>query len=393
MQLDEYVMCKIYVSPQHKKKRDDEDEGTSSAFEEEEEEASSSTPHDHGTAAESSSVLAEKQTGNKRPMVELLPQRGSFFAPAQKLARQGCLSVGSATQASYSASSSNAAPSMEAYYGGLGQLTGAHCGVQFRAPPPPTQRPAGAYNGQSPATQTPAGACGGRGLVRLPAPTQVMYQPFAGPTDGYPFGQMAAATMTRPPPTPASQAARLPTGFPGSQQPRQQATAFRPHVSLQCCYDQKYRPVQVRQPPPGNASSSQLQRLPPLRQMPRQQMQQPFLNGGADRRGGVAAVPRGPCYNGYPYQRTSVAPAPDGHGGAANERNGAARLNVNAEQFFVDLASINPSLAGGCTQPSPAPAPARPMESPPAAPRPATAVAEVKRETEETTGLNTQDSA
>ncbi|TKW33476.1 hypothetical protein SEVIR_2G238600v4 [Setaria viridis] len=357
--LDEYVMCKIYVSPQHKKKgdADDDEEGTSSAFEEEEEEACSSTPHGQGTAE---SMHADKQAG-KRPMVEQPPQRGSF-APARKQARQGSLSTGSATQASYS-STSNAASSTEAYCGGLGQLTGAHCGLQFQAPPMP--RPAGAYNGQAPA-KPPAGACGGWGLVQLPTPTPVLYQPFADPTDDDPFGQMAA-TMTRPT-TPANQAARLP-GFPGSQPPRHPGTGFRPQVSLQCCYDQNYRPVQVQQPPPGNASSSQLQGLPAF--LPQQQMLQPFLNGGANRRAGAAAVPRGPSYNGYPYQRTSLAPTADGHGGAANEKNGAARFNVNAEQFFVDLATINPSLAGGCTQPAPvglvkppAPAAARPVESP-----------------------------
>ncbi|CAN6210905.1 unnamed protein product [Urochloa humidicola] len=371
--LDEFVMCKIYVSPQHKKKGDaDDEECTSSAFEEEqEEEACSSTPRSQGPAEPN---FSEKLAGGKRPMVEH-PQQA-----ARKQARQGSLSIGSA-QASCSTSGSSAAPS-GFYYDGPGQPTGAHYGLQRQAPPPMQQRPAGPYTGQP-----PAGACGGRELVQMPTPTPVQYQPFADPSDD-PFAQMMA-TMARPP-NPANQAApaaSLPC-FPGSPPPRHPGTAFRPQVSLQCCYDQNYRSAQ--QPPGNNASLPQLQRppaafLPP--QQTQQQQQQPFINGDANRRAEVAAgAPRGLPYNGYAYQQRGSAAS--GHGGAANERNGAARLNVNAEEFFVDLATINPSLAGGCTQP--APAPARLVEPPaPAAP----GAAKVKTETAETSSLNTQDAA
>ncbi|RLN33935.1 NAC domain-containing protein 71-like [Panicum miliaceum] len=97
-------------------------------------------------------------------------------------------------------------------------------------------------------------------------------------------------------------------------------------------------------------------------------MQQPFFNGDASRRAGGAAAPRGPPYNGHPYQqRSSLTPAADGRGGAANAGNGAARLNVDAEQYFVDLVTINPSLAGGCMQLLPAPTPLAESPAPAAA--------------------------
>ncbi|PUZ70977.1 hypothetical protein GQ55_2G278000 [Panicum hallii var. hallii] len=364
--LDEYVMCKIYVSPQHKKKCDDDDEeeeeGTGSVCEEDEE-ACSSTQHGQVTAEPN---LSEKQAG-KRPMVEQPPQRGRA-APARKQARGGSLGIGS-TQSS--CSTSNAAAPTELYYGGG---PGAHYGLQLQAPAT-MQRSAGAYSGQAPATP-PAGACGGRGLGQMPTLRPVIYQPFSDQT-GDPFGQMA--TMTRPP----NPAARRQC-FPGSPPPRHPGTAFTPQVSLQCFYDQNYRAVPQ---PPGYASSSQLQRQAAF--PPPQQMQQPFFHGNASRRVGDAAVPRGPPYNGHPYlQRSSLTAAVDGRGGAANAGSGAARLNVNAEQYFVDLATINPSLAGGCMQLTPAPAPL--VESPAPA---AAGAAEVQTETGATSGLTTQDAA
>ncbi|CAL5088035.1 unnamed protein product [Urochloa decumbens] len=364
--LDEFVMCKIYVSPQHKKKgdADEEEEGTSSAFEElEEEEACSSTPHSQGPAGPN--LSDEKQAG-KRPMVEYAAQ------PARKQARQSSLSIGS-TQSS----SNNAAAPSGFYYGAPGQPTGVHYGLQRQAPPSMQQRPAGAYTGQAPGN-------GGRGLVLMPTPTPVQYQPFADPACD-PFGQMVA-TMPRPP-NPANQAAPVPARLPsfqGSAPPRHPGTAFRPQVSLQCCYDQNFRSAQ--HPPGNNASLPQLQR-PPAAFLPPQEthhQQQHFFNCDGSRCAGPAATgaPRGLPYNGYQYQqRISLTPAAGAHGGAVNERSGAARLNVNAEQFFVDLATINSSLAGGCTQPAPAPAPAAP------------GAAKVKTETGETSGLNTQDAA
>ncbi|CAL5064058.1 unnamed protein product [Urochloa decumbens] len=362
--LDEFVMCKIYVSPQHKKKgdADDEEEGTSSAFEEEEEEACSSAPH---------SSQGPDQAG-KRPMVDHAAQ------PARKQARQGSLSIGS-TQASCSTSSiNNAAGQSGFYYGGPGQPTGAQYGLQRQAPPPMQQRPAGPYTGPAPGN-------GGRGLVQMPTPTPVQYQPFADPA-GDPFGQMMA-TMPRPPnqAAPAPAPARLPC-FPGNAPQLHPGTAFRPQVSLQCCYDQNFRASQ--QPPGNNPSLPKLQRPPAAFLPPQHTQQQHFFNGDGSSRAGPAATgaPRGLPYNGYQYQqRISLTPAAGAHGGAVNERSGAARLNVNAEQFFVDLATINSSLAGGCTQP--APAPARLVEPP------APGAAEVKTETGETSGLNTQDAA
>ncbi|CAN6217903.1 unnamed protein product [Urochloa humidicola] len=353
--LDEFVMCKIYVSPQHKKKGDaDEEEGTSSSFEEEEE--ACSTPHSHGPAEPN---LPEKQAG-KRPMVE-----HPTAQPVRKQARQGSLSIIGSAQPSCSGSSSNFAAPSEFYYG-----------LQRQAPPPMQQqrRPAGAFAGQAPGN-------GGRGLVQMPTQTPVQYLPFA--TDG-PFEKMMA-TMARPQ-NPTNQLvpapARLPC-FPGNPPQRLPGTAFRPQVSLQCCYDQNFRAAQ--QPPGNNASMPQLQRPPAAFLQP----QQHFFNGDGSRRAGPAAAPRGLPYNGYPFQHCGslAPPVAGGHGGAATERNGGARLNVNAEQFFVDLATINPSLAGGCTQP----APARLVEPP--APAAAGAAAEVKTETGETSGLNTQDAA
>ncbi|KAG2635413.1 hypothetical protein PVAP13_2NG353100 [Panicum virgatum] len=352
-ELDEYVMCKIYVSPQHKKKceddDDDDEEGTGSACEEEE--ACSSTQHGQVTAEPNLSV---KQAG-KRPMVEQPPQRGRT-APARKQARRGSPGIGS-TQSS--CSTSNAAAPTELYYGGG---PGAHHhGLQLQATATMQQRPAGAYSGRAPATP-PAGACGGRGHGQMPTLRPVVYQPFSDLT-GHPLGQMEMAAATRPP-NPATR----PQCSPGSQPPRHPGTAFtfRPQVSLQCFYDQNYRAVPQ---PPAYAYASHLQRQ---------------------------AVPRGhgPSYSGHPYyqQRRSLPPPAVGHGGAASAGNGAARLSVNAEQYFVDLATINTSLAGGCTQR--AAAPATLVESPAPAPAPApTGVAEVETETGKTSGLNTQDAA
>jgi len=85
-----------------------------------------------------------------------------------------------------------------------------------------------------------------------------------------------------------------------------------------------------------------------------------------------------------------LTPAADGRGGAAIAGTGAPRLNVNAEQYFVDLATINPFLAEGCTQR--APAPARLVDSSSPTPVPAGA-AEVETETGATSGLNPHDAA
>ncbi|CAN6174551.1 unnamed protein product [Urochloa humidicola] len=371
--LDEFVMCKIYVSPQRKKKgdADDEEEGTSSVFEEEEEEACSSTPHSQDPAEPN---LLEKQAG-KRPMVVEHPNA----QPARKQARQGSISIGSSQLSCSTSNSNSAAPSPSEFYsGGLSHPTGPYYGLQRQAPPPMMQqRPAGAFAGQAPGN-------GGRGLVQMPTQTPVQYQPFANDVA---FDKMLVR-MGRPP-NPANQAvpapARLPC-FPGNPPQRLPGTAFRPQVSLQCCYDQNFRAAQ--QPPGNNASMPQLQRPPPAF-LPPQQTQQHFFNGDGSRRAGPGTgAPRGLPYNGYPFQqRGSLAPTvAGGHGGAANERNGVARLSVT-EQFFVDLAAIDPSLAGRYTQP--APAPARLVEPP--APAAAGAAAKVKTETGETSGLNTQD--
>ncbi|OEL31160.1 hypothetical protein BAE44_0007822 [Dichanthelium oligosanthes] len=366
--LDEFVMCKIYVSPQHKKKGEDEDEeeeeeGTSSAY------PSSQHMHIQGTAAPR---LSEKQA-RKRPMAELPPRVRA--APARKQARQGSLSVGSAQPG---CSTSNAAsPMMQVYYAVPGQpLTGAHNGLQ----PSPMQRQAGAHNVQAPANPPAAGACGGRRLVRMPAPTPVMYTPFSQPTIDDPFGQMATTRL------PNQANGNPPRRHPGG------TAAFRPQVSLQCSYDQNYRAAS----PPGNASSSRLQSLgayPP----PQQMQQQPFFNGDANRRGGAAAAaPLGPPNYGFPppnygfpYQCNWLTPPEDSHGGAANERNGAACSNVNAEQYFVDLATMNTSSLPPCPQPQPAPP--HLLEPPPPA---AAGAAKAETETgEETSGVNTQDAA
>ncbi|CAD6218978.1 unnamed protein product [Miscanthus lutarioriparius] len=338
--LDEYVVCKIYVSPQHKKKADADEEGTSSACEgnDGDEEACSPTQHGQGTAG---SIFSEKQAG-KRPMLEKV--------------RPGTLGSSASTQA-MSCSTSNA-PRTEAYYGVPGQPTGAH---SRQAPQMAQRQTAGAFNGQRLVQQQPT------------QQTPVLYQPFTDARD-HRFGQTTATMTTRSP-------SLENLGVPGNPPRRHPATAFRPQVSLQCYYDQNYRGVK----PPGNASSSQPQMLAASSFLPRQQ---PFFNGDANRRG-AAAAPGGTPYGSYPYQSRALTLEAAGHDGAASGGNGAPRcLNVNDEQFFVDLAMItsNPSLSGARTQT--APAPARLVES---QPPPAGSAVKVETETGETSGLNKKD--
>ena len=333
-------MCKIYVSPQHKKKGDADEEGTSSACEGDdgEEEARSPTQHGQGTAG---SMLSGKQA-SKRPMLEKV--------------RPGTLGSSASTQA-MSCSTSNA-PRTEAYCGAPGQPSGAH-GSQ--APQMP-QRQAGAFHGQSLLVQQPT------------QQTPALCQSFTDARDHHPFGQTTATMTTRPP-------ALENPGVPGNPPRRHPGTAFRPQVSLQCYYDQNYRGVK----PPGNASSSQTQMLAASSFPPRHQ---PFFNGDANRRG-AAAAPGGTPYGSYPYQSRALTLEAAGHDGAASGGNGAPRcLNVNDEQFFVDLAMItsNPSLSGARTQT--APAPARLVES---QPPPAGSAVKVETETGETSGVNKKD--
>nr|CAB3457232.1 unnamed protein product [Digitaria exilis] len=145
--LDEYVMCKIYVSPLHKRKGDADEEGASSACEEEEV-ACSSTQHSQVTAESS------KEAG-KRPMSDQ-PLLLGHARPAPKQARHGSQSIGP-TQASCGNASRT-----EVYHGVPCRPTGG--GMQ--APPRmQQQRPAGAYyNGQAPPRPTPT-------------PPGVQYQP------------------------------------------------------------------------------------------------------------------------------------------------------------------------------------------------------------------------
>lgn len=328
-------MCKIYVSPQHKKKGDADEEGTSSACEGDdgEEQACAPTQHVQGMAG---SMLSEKQAG-KRPMLDKV--------------RPGTLGIAS-TQAS--------CPRTEAYYGVPGQPTGAH---SSQAPQMP-QRQAGAFHGQSLLVQQPT------------QQTPVLYhQSFTDARD-HPFGHTTATMTTRPP-------ARLENlGVPGNPPRRDPGTAFRPQVSLQCHYDQNYRGVK----PPGNASSSQPQMLAASSFLPQQPL---FFNGDANRRV-AAAAPGATPYGSYPYQSRALTLEAAGHDGAANGRNGAARcLNVNAEQYFVDLAMImsNPSLMTGARTQT-APAPARLVESQAPA---AVGAVKVETETGETSGLDKKD--
>jgi hypothetical protein len=153
-------------------------------------------------------------------------------------------------------------------------------------------------------------------------------------------------------------------------------------VSLQCHYDQNYRGVK----PPGNASSSQPQMLAASSFLPQQPL---FSNGDANRRV-AAAAPGATPYGSYPYQSRALTLEAAGHDGAANGRNGVARcLNVNAEQYFVDLAMImsNPSLMTGARTQT-APAPAHLVESQAPA---AVGAVKVETETGETSGLDKKD--
>ncbi|XP_002460324.2 protein ATAF2 [Sorghum bicolor] len=339
--LDEYVVCKIYVSPQHKKKADAYEEGTSSACDGDEQ-AFSPTQHGQGTAG---SMFSEKQAG-KRPMLEKV--------------RPGSLGIASSTQASSTQYFS--AP------GGQGQPTGAAHSSQAPQMPPP-QRQAGAFQSQS--------------LLVQQQPTQqtpVQYQSFPDArVDHHPFGQTTATMTTRRPPALEN------LGVPGNPPRRDPGTAFRPLVSLQCHYDQNYRGVK----PPANASSSQPQMLAATSFLPPPQL--PFFNGDANRRGAATAAAGVAPYGSYPYQSRSLTLEGAGQDGASNGTNGAPRFNVNIndEQFFVDLAmtTSNTSLMTGARTQT-APAPARLVQSQP--PPPAGA-AQLETETGEASGLNKKD--
>ncbi|WVZ65175.1 hypothetical protein U9M48_014584 [Paspalum notatum var. saurae] len=304
--LNRYVAYKIYVSPQGEKKADDadEEEGTSSTACEENGEAasSSSAPHSPGTPGSNSKPSSDKQAG-KRPMV-VEPQQIGPARPAQKqkVARQGSPSIALApAQARFSA----------------------------------------------PTTSTQTQVC-----YRVPEQPPTLLHRDRGLQNQQLFGQTTAAVAARPPdPSPANQTAvRMPcyprNPYPPPQQQHGQhpgtgRVVFRPQVSLRCHYGHNYRPPQ---PPATSTSSTHL----PLQPQP---THRPFLHGGASLRAGAGVVPRGTTYNNSHAQERGSLMTPaaaDGRGGAAAGVGiGAPRFNVNAEQFFEELAKVNPLILAG----------------------------------------------
>ncbi|TVU09792.1 hypothetical protein EJB05_43288 [Eragrostis curvula] len=292
--LDEYVMCKIYLSPVHKTNDDD-------------------------ASADSACVEAQSgqlTSGSKRRLEE--QSRG--FAAARKQARQGSLTIGR-TQPS--------GPVPPTIYCLPAQPTGYN--VQA-----PVQRPSGMHNGQA---QQPGGSFNGQELMRrTPIPTQ--FQPNAATTNPNSFGRMPM--MVRPPNM----------GFPGNPLRQDPGTGFRPQVSLRCHYDQNYGAVQ----PQGNAAHGMpQQRSMAFAPPPPPPQQHQFFNVNADDFAGAFSS-SWPPYNGNPYKGSSMEQEAGDQAltaapGASNAGSGMMRDgNMNAEHHFVELAAINTSLAGARPQ-------------------------------------------
>ncbi|KAJ1289930.1 hypothetical protein BS78_02G203100 [Paspalum vaginatum] len=166
----------------------------------------------------------------------------------------------------------------------------------------------------------------------------------------------ANASRSVVPEQPPTQAAVRTPCYQGSPYPPPQhagpgRVVFRPQVSLRCHYDHNYRPVQppaastpstrlqLHQPaPPTCAREPQYLHLRPARQPPAASTSNP--------RAGTAVVPRGTPHNSsHAYGGGSLMTAPP----AAGVGIGAPRFNVNAEQFFVELARLDPFLPGAPT--------------------------------------------
>ncbi|KAL6655459.1 hypothetical protein ACP70R_006285 [Stipagrostis hirtigluma subsp. patula] len=298
--LDEYVLCRIYVSPVNKGRG--EEASTSSAGEE------ASEPQDiHGTAE---SELSSERRAGKRPAEEQLT-RGWL----RKQPRQQGPTIGSspAFGAGYVAGAAG-------YYGAPGQAPLYNGGVKMQRPP------AGGYNGQVVPVQPPAGAYNGQATMRRP-PTPTQFPP-----------RSAARTnpnsmMMRP----SNMAGQWPLGYPGNPPRRHPGTGYNPPALMNRYYDQGCRAMQ----PPGNAPygvMQQQQQGPTVFAPPPSQQQRPYIGGNASHHVG-AIVPLRPPYQGYPYQCGPMAPP--SAAAAANTGSGSK----NAEQHFVELASINMSLA------------------------------------------------
>ncbi|KAL6846466.1 hypothetical protein ACP4OV_023914 [Aristida adscensionis] len=335
--LDEYVMCRIYVSPVNKGRH---------------EEASTSSQAGvvHGTAG-SSYKLPDRQAG-KRPMVEQQALPGC--AAARKQARHQSQHVGPAP---VFAAGGNV-PGAAAYYGAPGQAMVCNGGGNVQPPaggrygPAPVQRPAVAYGPQAPAPPAPA--------QRPPTPMH--------------FPPRSAATN---PNSMMMRAMDMPMGHPGNPPRRHLGWAFVPPELRDLYYDDDGRAVQ----PPGNASYGMPQQQTPAAFAPPPQ-RQPYHNGNASHNARAPVVQR-PPHHGYSC-RCCCPPAPaPAVRGAANTGTGMGDGNKNAEHHFVELASINMSMAGAYP---PVTAPAPRPESP--AP---TGAARLDAEMEETSGLDEQD--
>ncbi|KAK3133506.1 hypothetical protein QOZ80_6AG0537410 [Eleusine coracana subsp. coracana] len=236
--LDEYVMCKIYLSPVHKES--DDEPSTSTACEE---------------AEESSRT--------------------------RKRARQGSLAIGQG----------------QAQASGAGNVS------------VPAQRTT--YNGQLAPVQRP--------------PIPMQFSPNAATTFPNFSGQMT--TMVQPPNL----------GFPAP------GTGFRPQVSLNCYYDHNYMALQLL----GNAAYGM---LPQQRQMafpppPPPQQQDMYFNGNGNDHAGAAASQWSPFNEGSSMTQATgdQSEATSTYAGSGLRSRGG---NMDAQYQFVDLASINTSLAG-----------------------------------------------